>query len=114
MSFPRVNQKTLHAAEVATDAAIILPGSVATADRRWRIRKILASYSLDTQAGTLVVTFNAQVLLEHDLVGAADLDFGPDGWQMPGPAGEGVDLLVTLAAGADTIAGHLTTIAFSE
>lgn len=81
-------------------------------DRRWRLRKILASYETATQTGTVSVTCAGVTVSIFAFTGNAGqaLDFGEDGWQMPTPG----DVVVTLSAGAAAVVSHLTTIAFAE
>lgn len=117
MGYPRTNTKTLVDTDVATASSTTLPSP--GAERRWRIRKILAGYTTNTQAGTVTITNvaggadnNTPTTVVFPFTGdtGAALDFGEAGLQCVA-AGQPV---VTLSAGAGGVTGHLTTIAFAE
>lgn len=103
----KVDQKTALAASTSHGAL---------SDRRWRVRKILASYGVNTQAGTVTIPnvqgeSGAAVTITRDFTGdAKDLDFGEDGLRLI----PNVALVVNLTAGAAGVVGNLTTIAFPE
>ena len=90
--------------------------------RRWRLRKVLASYNNAAQAGTVTITGIAgaaadgsgagttAVTIVRDFVGSCDLNFGEAGLQgLPW-----TDLIVTVSAGAAAVVSNLTTIASPE
>jgi hypothetical protein len=113
MGYPRqntivdVDQKTALQAQVT----LANPGT----DRCWRIRKVYASYSSGSQAGTLTITNvrgpgGAARTITRDLVGSTVLEFDESGvMTLPGVAP-----VITLTAGAATIVGNLTAYAFPE
>ena len=110
MAFPRQNTITKVAAGNITAAVTTY---AAINDRRWRLRKVLASYAGATGAGSVTITGVSEgddtpVVVVHEFVGRLDLDFSEAGLQcQPGTA-----LVVTLAAGAGV--SNLTTVAFPE
>lgn len=104
----RVDQKT---AAVATTTH-----ASAGTDRRWRVRKVLASYGTSTQGGTVTIpnvdAGNGNVVtITRDFTGSeTTLDFGEDGLRLI----PNTPLVVNLTAGAAAVVGNLTTIAFPE
>lgn len=113
MSYPR--QNTIAKTDVKTALASTTSHPAMT-DRRWRLRKILASYAATpAQNGTVTITGVSEgddtpVTVVYDFAGRVDLDFGEAGLQcQPGTA-----LTVTVTAGAAGVVSNLSTIAFPE
>lgn len=106
----KVDQDT-NAASTTTHAGLT--------DRRWRLRKVLASYSTATQVGTVTIAGiaggpdgNTPTTITRDIVGddKGALDFGEVGIR----GCSNTPLVVTMSAGAAAVVSNLTTIAFPE
>lgn len=105
---PRINNQTKTDFEVNAIASVTFP---AMNGRRWRLLKVIATYSDSSVSGTVKVLSNATEILTADGSGV-DLDFGSfGGLQQPT---HNQDLIVTLPAGGAAITGRLTAIAFPE
>jgi hypothetical protein len=114
VSFPRQNTITRVDSDVA--GASVTTHATPGTNRRWRLRKVLASYAATpAQGGSVTITGvyegdDTPVTIVVDFVGRLDLDFGEPGLQcLPN-----TPLVVTQSAGAAAVVSNLTTVAFPE
>jgi hypothetical protein len=114
MGFPRIN--TIARSDTDTAGASVTTHASPGPDRRWRLRKVLASYAATpAQQGSVTITGvyegdDTPVTVVFNFVGSLDLDFGEAGLQCQ----QGTALTVTQTAGAAAVVSNLTTIAFAE